>query len=307
LQSRRHGAWSKTHRSSRSSPKYPLLLVAEGSRRLFPNQFLSYLLRHFGHHARIDSTDGRQARSLIAHTNHALLISNSGKTRELFDLVTDAPDNVEILNLFGRPDSKLAKLIPGAAILSHPSESVVPATTSVFAQYLTLGHCAAQICGHEIPMLSLRSAVTAVLSEPLPEQFHHGTANVQGLSWADRGDGVAAELALKTMEVTGRPGHGNSGNLLIHGVEESLGPHDLVIWYNPPKQDRGRIKEMTDNTGAKVILIGDEACDWDVPDLGAWSPLVHLVTGWRMLDEMAKIVSHNPDHPTRIKKVGNPA
>jgi LmbE family N-acetylglucosaminyl deacetylase/fructoselysine-6-P-deglycase FrlB-like protein len=300
-------AWPALTAALEAAQEHPLLLVAEGSSRLFPSQFLSHLLRHFGHHARIDSTGGRQARDLIAHATHTLLISNSGETRELIDLVQEAPESVQILGLLGQANSKLANLIPDAAILSHPTESVVPATTSVFAQCLTLGHCAAQICGHEIPMLSLRSAITAVLSEPLPEQFHHGIANVQRLWWADGGDGVAAELALKTMEVTGLPGHGNSGNLLIHGIEESLGPHDMVVWYNPPEQDRKRIKEMTDKTGAKVMLIGDDTCDWDVPDIGIWSPLVHLVTGWRMLDEMAKIVGHNPDHPKRIKKVGNPA
>ena len=85
-------------------------------------------------------------------------------------------------------------------------------------------------------MQSLRSAITAILSEPLPEEFHHGIASVQRIWWADGGDGVASELALKTMEVTGLPGHGNSGNLLIHGIEESLGNNDMVVWFNPPRK-----------------------------------------------------------------------
>ena len=64
---------------------------------------------------------------------------------------------------------------------------------------------------------------------------------------------------------------------------------------------------MRELAGHKVMLVGDETSDWDIQNIGVWSPLVHLVIGWRLLDEMAKIVGHNPDCPLRIKKVGNPA
>ena len=218
--------WPELTEALETAKSHPLLLAAEGSSRLFPSQFLEHLLKHFGHPARIDSAGGREARGLIQHANHALLISNSGETKELIDLVAQTPDTVQLLGLIGQAQSKLAHLIEGARILSSPVENAVPATTSVFAQCLTLGQCAAQICGREIPMQSLRSAITAILSEPLPEEFHHGIASVQRIWWADGGDGVASELALKTMEVTGLPGNGNSGNLLIHGIEESLGNND---------------------------------------------------------------------------------
>ena len=285
----------------------PLVLVAEGSSRLFPGSFLNHLLRQYGHACQVHVMGGREAAKTLDHVSCALLLSNSGETKELVDFVQLASRNTQLLGIIGREGSQLENLILETVLLPGPEERVVPATTSVFAQCLILGLSAAKVCGHDLPLHGLRSAVAEVLSAPLPSRFHAGIACVERLWWADGGDGVASELALKTMETTGLPGHGISGNLLIHGIEETLGPFDLVIWYNPPKEDKSRIAQLVAHTKAHLICVGDETCDWDLPELGVWNPLVHLVTGWRILDEVARVINHDPDEPKRIRKVGNPA
>jgi len=53
-------------------------------------------------------------------------------------------------------------------------------------------------------------------------------------------------------------------------------------------------------------MVGDGDVDWQLPVLGEWAPLVHLVIGWRLLGVMAQTHGHNPDTPLRARKVGNP-
>ncbi len=97
--------------------------------------------------------------------------------------------------------------------------------------------------------------------------------------FAGRDNGVAAELALKTNEITRKKSGFLEGTFALHGIEEVMNRGDVLIWVAFP-----------------TIVI---------PDGGDYAEYLQLTAGWNLLVETGISLGIDPDHPVRARKVGN--
>ncbi len=285
-----------------------VLIVGEGSSQLFPAKFAHALAAHHGFGGRVVVAGGREASAMRLDRYRLCLVSNSGDTKELVDLVRHNKD-VPALALLGTPKGLLAQLVPGHLTVLPRPERAVAATASVFAQALYLAQAVLTMSAQRQTLSSLREEVQRVLELDLALDAEQTRALSESsrIFWADGGSGVGAELALKTMEVAGLPGLYAPGNLLLHGIEETLSSTDLVIWIDPAPEDRALREAVTDSTGASSLVLGGASSAWPLRDVGALAPLVQLVLGWRVIEALAVSKGRDPDRPRRARKVGNPA
>lgn len=273
-------------------PARRLLLVAEGSSQLMPGAFLRHCARAWGWSAPVDAVGGRAVTGLDLAGSAVIAISNSGRSREVVEAMPRLP--ADATALVGIPGGPLTAL-PHRVLLPR-AEAAVPATASVLATCLALGHALAEACGQGVPLAQLRSAVAAELSAAPPVV---GTP-VNRVYWLGGHSGVGTELALKTMETTGLVGLDLPGSLGLHGIHEVLAPGDLVVANDIDAVDLPELRRRVETQcGARLHLPR-------LPDLGVWSPLLQLVHGWRVLGAVAAGMGRDPAVPRRATKIGNP-
>ena len=130
---------------------------------------------------------------------------------------------------------------------------------------------------------------------------------VQRVFWADPGHGAGAELALKTMEVCGLVAVHAPGNLLLHGIEETLCERDLVVWLDPAPRGSHAARRHHPLVGRELrSCSAAPESSWPLQDIGPLTPLVHVLAGYRIVEALAFAHGRDPDRPRRARKVGNP-
>lgn len=271
----------------------PLLLVAEGSSQLMPGAFLRHCARTWGWTTPVDAVGGRAYAALPPAHRAVLAISNSGRSREVVEAMPGFP--ADATALVGMPGGPLTRL-PHHVLLPRP-ERAVPATASVFATALALAQALAEACGQAVPLTRLAALVRHQLAAAPPPE---GGA-CQRVFWLGGHHGATAELALKTMEMTGLPGLDLPGSLGLHGIHEVLAPGDLVVAFDLHPDDRDELRRRVETQCGARLLVPD------LPDAGVWTPLIALVHGWRLLAGIAAARGRDPAAPARATKIGNPA
>jgi len=293
-------AWPPLVAAWRASATRPLLLVGEGSSRLFPAALARSIVQLAPQRLRLCDLGGRDAAQLPLHDYQLLLVSNSGRSREVVELLEALPRPVQALALVGVAGGALQRDVPQALVLLDAPERAVAATVSVLAQALAIGHAACEAAGLAVPWTALRAALLQAEAVTLPPQ----DAACSRIWWSGAESGPAGELALKTMETAGCLGVHLPGTMALHGIEEVLGEQDLVISLQGDGRDAQRLRSRITATGARLLTIGSQG-DLFLPDLGPWSGLAQLVAGWRLLAQLALARGRDADHPVRARKVGN--
>ncbi len=276
------------------APGRPFLLVGEGSSQLMPGGFLRACARTWNWPGAIDAVGGREAARLDLKGRAVIATSNSGRSREVVDAMPNLPADASAL--VGIPGGPLTRL-PHHVLLPC-AERAVPATASVFATCLALGHALADACGKTVPLPALASATARVLAdgEPLPRP-----SGIQRVFWLGGHAGVTSELGLKTMEATGLIGLDLPGSLGLHGIHEVLAPGDLAVAFDIDPVDRDELRRRVESQcGARLHLP-------TLPDLGVWTALLQLAHGWRVLAAIAADQGRDPAVPRRASKIGNPS
>jgi glucosamine--fructose-6-phosphate aminotransferase (isomerizing) len=330
--------WEPLRAAFAESGKTPLLIVGEGSSRLFPAAIACALARLSGGALHVEHLGGREASALDLKRWQVLAMSNSGKTREVIEAVepltgqpgvlgaqpreekverVSAPTMPEgqgrrhaLLALVGQPGGPLQKLVPTSRALLDAPETTVAATVSVFAQALALAHAAAAAAGLPVPLAALREACPRALTAEPPIDAA-ALARVRRVWWSGAESGCAGELTLKTMETSGCIGVHLPGSMVLHGIEEVLDEHDLVVAFDPAREDLDSLKTRIGATGARLLRITSTGAggDWELPGTAAlgpdWSAFPQLCAGWRLLSVLARALGRDPDKPRRARKVGN--
>ncbi|MBA3846379.1 MAG: PIG-L family deacetylase [Planctomycetes bacterium] len=301
--------WAELVSALKDRAAPPLLLVGEGSSRLFPAGFMLSLARRWGWFDRVAAASGRIAQTLDVTKWRPLALSNSGRTREVMEFLKGASNSkpLAIVGLDGGPIAQAAAV--KRVVLDQPEEAVA-ATISALGQALILAQALASAAGKAFPRGAIAAGVGQLVTAEPPAPVRAMLPGVKRVFWCGADDGVAAELALKTLEITGLVGVAPETGLVLHGLEEVLTETDLVILIDPPRDDHGPLqKYLINGTSARVITLASApavgAC-WLQPDLGEWSPPLRLVAGWRLLLCLAAAIGRDPDKPARARKVGNP-
>ncbi len=294
-------AWAPLVAAFHTSSTRPVLLLGEGSSRLFPAALALALARE-APLVRVEQLGGREAGQLALARYHVVLVSNSGRTRELAELKGPLAGVQGVLSVVGCGGGPVPRLAQEVRVLLEAPEEAVAATVSVFAQALCIAHALCEAAGLAVPWTALKQAVAAADAVRMP--WLDGP--VRRLWWSGPESGPAGELALKTMETVGCLGIHLPGSMALHGIEEVLEPGDLLVLLAPDVRDLPALRSRLLPTGAQLLVVGPGG-DIPLADLGLWSGLPQLVAGWRLLAELAARQGRDPDRPRRARKVGNEA
>jgi len=250
-------------------------------------------------------------------------LSQSGRTAEIAQTMawarTCRAATVAITNAAGSP---LASSVDIALITRAGEERAVPATKTYTAQLAALAVLgvalapAGDVIGRDLSrvpdemqrVLSQDEAVTAAAS--LFVDRPHAVVTSRGYALS-----TAQELSLKLLETCCLPSLGLSYADLLHGPVALVGQDTAAIVIAPPdgpmRTPLGEIATQLSARGAAVVGIGgDDAfalgCDvalarTTLPE--ALAPLVLVIPGQQLVEELARRLGHDPDAPHGLSKI----
>jgi len=292
--------------------KKGLFLTGEGSSRLFPAKraISSALKKDF---LLPVITEGcTQALDYNLKDYVVFAASNSGQTKEVIRLLISLKKkkHSSVFGMTANKKTKMEDVVSGIHILSCGKENAVAATKSVIEQGLFYESLLRNLRGEK--MTGLKKAaemVEQVLTAKIDKKITGMISNADIIYFAGRDNGVAAELALKTNEITRKKSAFLEGTFALHGIEEVMDKNDVLIWVDPFEEDQDKFMEcIVKGAGVNVIAIATKKTKFPtiiIPDGGQYAEYVQLASGWNILVETGVALNIDLDHPRRARKVGN--
>lgn len=304
------GVSEKFLRSFKS--KKGLFLTGEGSSRLFPAKraIFSSMKKDF---LMPVLTEGC-TQSLEYKLNDFVVFaaSNSGQTKEVIRLV-DALNKKKhdaVFGLTANRNTKLQEFARDTHVLSCGKENAVAATKSVVEQALFYDSLLRNLRGERMTGLKkAASQVEEVLTARIDKKIIDLISKSDVIYFAGRDNGVAAELALKTNEITRKRSAFYEGTFALHGIEEIMNRNEVLIWVDPFDHDQDKFMEcIVKGVGVNVIAVSAHKTIFPtimIPDGGQYAEYIQLAAGWNILVETGISLKIDLDHPKRARKVGN--
>ena len=218
-----------------------LFLTGEGSSRLFPAKraIFSTLKKEF---LLPVVTEGcTQALDYNLSDYVVFAASNSGQTKEVIRLVRALKEkgHKSIFGLTANKNTKLEEFADGSHVLSCGKEDAVAATKSVVEQGLFYDSLMRNLRGEKMEGLGkLAEQTEAVLTAEIDNTITDMIRRADIIYFAGRDNGVAAELALKTNEITRKKSAFLEGTFALHGIEEVMDKNEVLIWIDPFDDDQ---------------------------------------------------------------------
>ena len=292
--------------------KKGLFLTGEGSSRLFPAKraISSSLKKEF---LLPVITEGcTQALDYNLKDYVVFAASNSGQTKEVIRLVNALKKNNHnaIFGLTANKNTKLEEFANDSHVLSCGKENAVAASKSVVEQGLFYDSLIRNLRGEKMEGLK---AVADQTEQVLTAKIEKGIIDIirkaDIIYFAGRDNGVAAELALKTNEITRKKSAFLEGTFALHGIEEVMDKNEVLIWIDPFIYDQDKFHEcLVKGVGMEILAISTENTMFPtiiIPDGGQYAEYVQLAAGWNILVETGISLGIDLDKPTRARKVGN--
>jgi len=289
-----------------------LFMTGEGSSRLFPAKRAIYSNMKKKFILPVITEGCTQAREYNLDDFSVFTASNSGQTKEVIRLVKilKEKNHKAIYALTANKNTKLEEFAHAAHVLRCGKENAVAATKSVVEQALFYDSLLRGLRGEK--MTGLRKAASQmeeVLTARIDKKIIAMMHDAEMIWFAGRDNGVAAELALKTNEITRKKSGFLEGTFALHGIEEVMNRGDVLIWVDPFEHDRDKFMEcIVRGVGVNVIAISDEKTDFPtivIPDGGDYAEYLQLAAGWNLLVATGIALGIDLDHPVRARKVGN--
>jgi glucosamine--fructose-6-phosphate aminotransferase (isomerizing) len=201
-------------------------------------------------------------------------------------------------------------MVHAAHVLRCGKENAVAATKSVVEQALFYDSLLRNLRGEKMTGLRKTAALMEeVLTGTIDRKIIDMVRNADMIWFAGRDNGVAAELALKTNEITRKKSGFLEGTFALHGIEEVMNKNEVLIWVDPFDHDRDKFMEcIVKGVGVNVIAISDEKTDFPtivIPQGRDYAEYLQLAAGWNILVETGIALGIDLDHPVRARKVGN--
>ncbi|MDT8374698.1 MAG: SIS domain-containing protein [Bacteroidales bacterium] len=292
--------------------KKGLFLTGEGSSRLFPAKraIFSSLKKKF---VMPVMTEGcTQSLDYNLSDFAVFAASNSGQTKEVIRLVNALKKKKHdaVFGLTANKNTKLEEFADAAHVLSCGKEDAVAATKSVVEQALFYDSLLRNLRGEKMAGLKKASEqAEEVLTAKIDKKIISVVTNADMIYFAGRDNGVAAELALKTNEITRKKSAFLEGTFALHGIEEVMNKNEVLIWVDPFDHDHDKFMEcIVKGAGVNVIAIAKEKTIFPtiiIPDGKDFSEYLQLMAGWNILVETGIALNIDLDHPRRARKVGN--
>ncbi len=215
-----------------------------------------------------------------------------------------------VFGLTASHNTKLEEFAHATHVLKCGKENAVAATKSVVEQALFYDSLLRNLRGEKMAGLRKTAALMEeVLTAKIDRKIITMMHDADMIWFAGRDNGVAAELALKTNEITRKKSGFLEGTFALHGIEEVMNRGDVLIWVAPFEHDRDKFMEcLVKGVGVNVIAISGEKTEFPtivIPDGGDYAEYLQLTAGWNLLVETGISLGIDPDHPVRARKVGN--
>ncbi|MDQ1332105.1 MAG: hypothetical protein QG576_139 [Bacteroidota bacterium] len=289
-----------------------LFLTGEGSSRLFPAKRAIYSLLKKNFLLPVLTEGCTQACEYNLNDYVVFAASNSGQTKEVIRLVNSLKTKGH-KNLFGltaNKNTKLEEIASYTHVLSCGKEKAVAATKSVIEQGLFYDSLLRNLRSEKMEGLKeLAEKTSQVLTSGIDKDIITKIQKANIIYFAGRDNGVAAELALKTNEITRKKSAFLEGTFALHGIEEVMDKNDVLIWIDPFIDDQDKFQEcLVKGAGLYVIAVSKGKTMFpsiNIPEAGQYDEYVQLAAGWNMLVETGISLGIDLDHPKRARKVGN--
>ncbi len=288
------------------------LLTGEGSSRILPAGKVRYDALKNGYTQTIQSEGALQACEYDLNGYTVCVASNSGRTREGVVLLNtlNGKKHSNTLAIVGYEHSPIDEKAAISYVLESGPEKAVAATKTVVEQALFYDLLFRTLNDAALPDLAeLADLFEEILHYPVAEAIIERMSKAGTLYWAGRTDGVAAELALKTNEITRKPSDFLEGTYAVHGIEEVMEPSDCLVVVRPFSAEEDKMSEVLEQgVGMNVFSIGSESSRFPcvpVRDIGAVTPYLEMAAGWNLLVEIGLEGGIDLDRPERARKVGN--
>lgn len=287
--------------------KSRLLVTGEGSSRLFPAGNLIDRARRTNAALAVTAEGARQAMEYAPGDTTVIGLSNSGRTRETAHaLEFFRRQNITTLAITGAADSPVAQQADDSITLSCGAEQAVAASKSVVEQALLLH---ALLDGDMARQADAAAAAAQILAAPVAEKTAAALAGADTVYIAGRHTGVAAEIALKTCEITRQRAVYLDGTTILHGIEEVMRPTDCVILVEPFAAETARYQSvLQQGVGLPVIALSAAATPFDtirLPVIDGFDNYLQLMAGWSLLAAAGQMRGVDLDKTERARKVGN--
>ncbi|HUW94032.1 MAG TPA: hypothetical protein VMV74_12775 [Bacteroidales bacterium] len=292
--------------------KKGLFLTGEGSSRLFPAKraIFSSLKKEFL--IPVITEGCTQALDYNLQDYAVFAASNSGQTKEVIRLVNSLKQKKHnaVFGLTANKDTRLGEVVADTHVLACGKENAVAATKSVVEQGLFYDSLLRHLRGEKMEGLKKAAELAEqVLTGKIDKKIIDIIRKADMIYFAGRDNGVAAELALKTNEITRKKSGFLEGTFALHGIEEVMDKNEVLIWIDPFEEDQDKFMEcLVNGAGIGVIAISKKKTIFptiSIPDGGQYSEYIQLAAGWNILVEAGISLKIDLDHPRRARKVGN--
>jgi glutamine---fructose-6-phosphate transaminase (isomerizing) len=292
--------------------KRKMFLTGEGSSRLFPAKHLVYqnAIRNSG--IEIFTEYATQALEYDLTNSVVFGMSNSGKSRELINLFSYLNGNKHdaMYGITANSGTPLEKLVSRCFILKCGVEKAVAATKSVIEEALFYHSLHFHLLGIKMEGLqSLAGAIRVALETSIDPALILKIAEAPVVYFAGRNNGVAEEITLKTNEIARKPSGYFEGTYAVHGVEEAMNKKDVVIIFDPFREEEEKFKQvLSDGLGVQIIAIASRPTLFPtirIPDGGNYRNYVELAMGWNVLTEVGIALGIDLDKTVHARKIGN--
>lgn len=289
-----------------------LFLTGEGSSRLFPAKRAIYSTLKKDFLLPVITEGCTQAREYNLNDFVVFAASNSGQTKEVIRLVNNLKKKGHdtIFALTANMNTKLEEFATDTHVLSCGKENAVAATKSVIEQGLFYDSLLRNLRGEKMKGLEdLAEKTKKVLTAGIDKNIIKIIREADVIYFAGRDNGVAAELALKTNEITRKKSAFLEGTFALHGIEEVMDKNEVLIWIDPFDVDQDKFLEcLVKGVGINVIAVSKEKTMFptiSIPEAGEYDEYIQLAAGWNILVETGISLGIDLDHPKRARKVGN--
>jgi len=289
-----------------------LFLTGEGSSRLFPAKRAIYSTLQKKFLLPVITEGCTQAREYNLSDYTVFTASNSGQTKEVIRLVKILKENNHgaIFGLTANKNTKLEEFATDTHVLSCGKEDAVAATKSVIEQGLFYDSLLRNLRGEKMEGLKdLAEKTEQVLTASIDRGIIDIIKNAGVIYFGGRDNGVAAELALKTNEITRKKSDFLEGTYALHGIEEVMDKNEILIWVDPFDVDQDKFLEcLVKNVGINIIALSSRETTFPtikIPESDQYSEYLQLTAGWNILVETGVALGIDLDHPKRARKVGN--
>lgn len=292
--------------------KKGIFLTGEGSSRLFPaKRAISASLKK-GCYKPVITEGCTQSMEYDLNDFAVFAASNSGQTKEVIRFVIDLKkkNHDTIIGLTANRNTNLEEFAHDTHVLSSGKEDAVAATKSVMEQSLFYDSLLRNLRSEKMEGLEVLARLTEqVLTTKLDSNIIEIIRKADLIYFAGRDNGVAAELALKTNEITRKKSAFLEGTFALHGIEEVMDRNEVLIWVDPFETDHDKFHDcLVKGVGVDVIALATKKTMFptiEIPDAGEYSEYLQLAAGWNILVETGITLGIDLDHPKRARKIGN--